>query len=1276
MKRNLIALILLICFAATSSADEWKSIRSQQPVDATVTLISSEISTSVIHFKLDGFYLNEVKTQQGNAFSVSVGGTSPILDKNAPDLPKMTTSVIIPDRAMMDLEVISSSFVEYANMEIAPSKGNFTRDIDPSTIPFEYGRPYNENSFFPGSLSGLRDPFVLRDYRGQTVIAYPFQYNPVTKILRVYTDITVKVKAINNNGYNIISRNQMPVKIDHEFSQVYANTFLNTTSFDYTPLNDFGRMLIISHSSYMQAMQPFVDWKNSMGIQTEMVDVATVGSTAADIKTYVENYYTTNGLTFLLIVADAPQIPTNTTGDLGGPSDNAYGYLAGNDHYPDIFVGRFSAENVGHVNTMVQRTLEYETDPFTTTEWFDKGVGIGSDQGPGDDNEMDYEHMQNIRTDLIGYTYSSVAELYDGSQGGEDQPGNPTPASVATEVNAGRSIINYVGHGSDNSWGTTGFSSSNVNSLTNNHMWPFIWSVACVNGNFAGSTCFAEAWLRASNAEGPTGAVATLMSTINQSWNPPMDGQDEMDDILVESYPTNIRRTFGGLSINGCNKMNEAYGAAGDEMTDTWTIFGDPSLMVRTATPENITASHENQIFLGTTSFAVNTAVDGALAALSLNNELIATGIVNNGIVNLTFEAFQAPDTVQLVIIAFNFIPYMANIAIIPNNGPYLIYNSNTINDVNFNNNGMADYGETVFMDLALSNIGIMNADTVQVDISTSDLFITITDSTETYTVIPAHDTIAISNGYSFSIANNIPDLHVIPFHFTAVSGTETWSGNFSIMAHAGILKFTGFTIDDTQSGNGNGKADQGETFDVTISVTNTGSAGATNINGQISFNDPYLTLLSSPAQSYGALAAEETAARTYTMQADANAPNGQVVPIVLLMSADLGLQELDIFNLVIGQIPVTVIDLDQNHNSGPAIQNALIANNVFAEYKTSMPADLSGYSTLFVCLGVSTKKHVLTTNEGQLLAAFVDGGGKLYMEGGDTWYYDPKTAVHPKFKTNGVMDGGSDLSTETGQVGQFAEGLSFTYTGDKDFIDHISASSPAFTLFKNSMPLYISAVAYDAGTYRTIASAFEFGGLQNGEAPSTQSEYMHRIIDFFGILSSPYTANFMGNPVNICDGGSVTFSDYSTPGTTSWAWSFPGGVPETSNEPAPVVTYAAPGLFDATLIVSNGTLSDTLVKEQYVWVEYCTGTQDFKDNEVRIYPNPASDFASVSFGSLTGSADLKITDAAGKIMLTAGGIATSTVYLLDITALSDGIYFATITANGKQIVKKIIVRK
>jgi PKD repeat protein len=1273
MKKSFLVLIMFLSVMLVS-ATGWVNIRSTSPSAANISLVSSNISTSVVHFSVDGFFLNEVKTPRGTAFTVTVEDATPMLVKGAPDLPKLAASIIIPNLARMDMEVISSDYVDYPAMEIAPSKGNLYRNVDPSTIPFEYGKEYATDRFFPGNDASLRDPFIVRDYRGQTIVVNPFRYNPVTKVLRVYYDITVRVKTIGNNGSNPLVRNSANGRIDSEFQAIYQNQFLNSSNTDYTPVPDYGKMLVISYGAFMTAMQPFVDWKNSMGIPTEMVDVASIGTTATAIKTYISNYYNTNGLTFVLLVGDAPQIPTNTTGSLGGPSDVAYGYIVGNDHYPDLFVGRFSAENVTHVQTMVQRTLEYEQNPLTTTDWFSKGLGIGSDQGPGDDNEYDYQHIRNIRNDLMAFTYTGVAELYDGSQGGEDQAGNPTPAMVSTVLNAGSSIINYTGHGSDNSWGTTGFSNSNVNALTNQHMWPFIFSVACVNGNFSAGTCFAEAWLRAANGGSPTGAVATLMSTINQSWDPPMDGEDEMDDILVETYPDNVKRTFGGISMNGCMHMNDEYGSGGDEMTDTWTIFGDPSLMVRTAMPVAIIATHAPNIFLGSSAFTVNANAEGALVALSINNQLIGTGFISGGTSTISFDPLTNIGTVKVVVTAFNSIPYIANVGIIPNTGPYLVYSSTDISDVTGNNNGQLDYGETANLTLALSNIGILDAENVTVNISSTDPVVSFTDSTEIYGAIPAGDTVSVTDGFGIIADASIPDNHVIHFTYQAI-GTDTWTGSFTIVAHAASLEFGSFTVSDPL-GNNDGKVDPGETFSLIIMVENTGSAIASNVIGSIAFNDPFLTLNSTESQNYGNIAAGGFISREYTYTADAMCPAGHVVNMGFNISADLGLTASATFNLVIGQIPVIIIDLDGNLNSGQEMLTALVNNSVSSEYATTFPSDLSLYSTIFLALGTYPDNHQLSSVEGQALADFLTAGGRLYMEGGDAWVYDDMTAVRPMFNINGVLDGSGDLSTLTGLDGTFTEGMSMVYAGDNSYIDHIAPLTTAFSIFKNTTPLYFSAIAFDGGTYKTIGSSFEFSGLTDGDTPSSKDEYMLQIINFFGLLNSSLTANFSADHSTICEDEQVSFIDFTSGGANSWLWAFPGGDPDTSYEQNPVVHYALVGEYNVTLVAGNGTSTSTIVKPAYVHVLNCTGIVSERQGTLNFWPNPSNGLVSINLSAFTGKVNLSLTNALNIQVYKTENVEASTITSLDFRSLVNGLYFLSIEQNGERVTGKLLIRK
>ena len=109
-----------------------------------------------------------------------------------------------------------------------------------------------------------------------------------------------------------------------------------------------------------------------------------------------------------------------------------------------------------------------------------------------------------------------------------------------------------------------------------------------------------------------------------------MEGQDAMTDILIESDSTNIKRTFAGLSINGCMKMIDSYGTDGRNMADTWTIFGDPTVMVRTAAPELLTVIHGTTLMVGDSLFSMTSPVDGARGTFTVADTILSTGVFMN----------------------------------------------------------------------------------------------------------------------------------------------------------------------------------------------------------------------------------------------------------------------------------------------------------------------------------------------------------------------------------------------------------------------------------------------------------------------------------------------------------------------------------------------------------------------------------------------------------------------------------------------------------------------
>ena len=627
--------------------------------DVTVTIIESNDQHTVLRFDVAGFSRETVMINGQEYFEIQTGKESVLLNAGEPALPRFCRSIIIPDNAKMEIQVLSSNYRDFPQTPIIPSKGSLPRTINPADVPYEFGPVYQANQWYPEKLASIREPYILRDWRGTVVELNAFRYHTGRELLRVYTSVTVEIKSVGPGLTNVMDRSEPPTHVTPDFNLLYGRHFVNygMSETRYTPVLETGEMLVITYDSFRSAVQPFVDWKIQKGIPVTIVDVSTIPNNSSSIDTYIDDFYTASGgnLCWVLLVGDATEVATPTAS--GGASDPTYAKTAGGDNYPDIFVGRFSAQSVGDVETQVERTIEYERDASSSSRWYDDGTGIGSDEGPGGHNgEYDYVHLDYIRTDLLNFTYAHVDQIYD--------PG-ASASQVTTAVNGGRSFINYTGHGSTTAWSTTGFSNTNVNALTNNNMLPFIISVACVNGDFPSYTCFGEAWLRATNGGEPTGAVAAYMSSINQDWAPPMDAQDESTDLLCAE----TMLTFGGICYNGSCKMMDLNGTSGVNMYNTWHIFGDPSVLLRTATVTAMSVSHDGVINYGIESFPVTVSgLEGALCALSYNGALLGAEYTDaTGLATISVDGGSLPigENIQLTVTAFNKETYIADVLVI-----------------------------------------------------------------------------------------------------------------------------------------------------------------------------------------------------------------------------------------------------------------------------------------------------------------------------------------------------------------------------------------------------------------------------------------------------------------------------------------------------------------------------------------------------------------------------------------------------------------------------------
>ncbi|MEI7964860.1 MAG: PKD domain-containing protein [Chitinophagaceae bacterium] len=67
------------------------------------------------------------------------------------------------------------------------------------------------------------------------------------------------------------------------------------------------------------------------------------------------------------------------------------------------------------------------------------------------------------------------------------------------------------------------------------------------------------------------------------------------------------------------------------------------------------------------------------------------------------------------------------------------------------------------------------------------------------------------------------------------------------------------------------------------------------------------------------------------------------------------------------------------------------------------------------------------------------------------------------------------------------------------------------------------------------------------------------------------------------CMGTVIRYTDQSTGLVNSWSWTFAGGTPASSNLQNPTVSYASPGTFDVSLVVSNGSGTQTKTKSAFI---------------------------------------------------------------------------------------------
>ena len=167
--------------------------------------------------------------------------------------------------------------------------------------------------------------------------------------------------------------------------------------------------------------------------------------------------------------------------------------------------------------------------------------------------------------------------------------------------------------------------------------------------------------------------------------------------------------------------------------------------------------------------------------------------------------------------------------------------------------------------------------------------------------------------------------------------------------------------------------------------------------------------------------------------------------------------------------------------------------------------------------------------------------------------------------------------------------------------------------------------------------------------------------IDNINISSTPSAApvaDFSAGSTSVCQGGKLTFLDESSNQPAAWQWSFSGGTPACTTCQDPEVTFDTPGMYSATLKVTNVLGADSLTKTNYITVDPAASVSISHTNVL-------------CFGQSTGSATANVTGGTAPYTYawSAGGTGTTR------NSLSAGTHTVTVTdANGCKATKSVTI--
>lgn len=574
----------------------------------------------VLEYHVDSLIFDSIQIGDSIYVEITIEGYGHGEEVGAPMTPCMTD--FIPTITTSPSFFISDAdYIEYNNVNLAPTPAP-TTDTDVVTQPFLFDSlMYNRNEFYPQNIFNVIGVQKYHDGFITLLRVNPIQYNPVSRVLRVYKNIEISSNDV--------------VRPPRRINGISSSGTCQVT-------NEREKYIVVTIDNYLSRLSDFLQWKRDLGFDTKVISKPAWSSFGEVRDSIISEYYRDSISIgkYLLIVGDYDDVPSelfsDTRSTINGTIIRRYAsdhYLScmgdDNDYLPELARGRIVVRNITQLDQVLSKTIRYEQEP----SFLGKALHAGFFQIDGNINKECRPFIYTseiVRNALLneGY-YAEIQREYFAEDNanplftryGDSIPlelrkpyysWNTDGVAITNYLNNGVDYALYRGHGNTDGWENVSFKNNNIGSIVYSEKSPIIFSTTCFTGQYVSvnsnmfdvskQNCFASNYLMQANAIGVIASTSTSYSDYNDIFISNMFysiyPNDRVKSTLSKwmsnsTIQSTISSRLGDVMNQGFLGVISKYGISNfvkhastnsitKETFQRFHIFGDPSIEIYT----------------------------------------------------------------------------------------------------------------------------------------------------------------------------------------------------------------------------------------------------------------------------------------------------------------------------------------------------------------------------------------------------------------------------------------------------------------------------------------------------------------------------------------------------------------------------------------------------------------------------------------------------------------------------------------------------------------------